>query len=205
MYDGVVLEVSVSSKLPRRAHRLDARLACFAVSLASAVATGCAAAAPPPDTSNQPQQHDRPCTAMACSDQLSVVIHLAPADAAPGRHRFDLTIDGRVVTCSVDVVRAGESVSTTCGAGISVRLGATMRGVEVPSPVPGTVMHGEEPVPGEFQADLDFYGTPQSVRIVHAADGRPAFDRTVTASYATVRPNGPGCEPACQAATVEMR
>ena len=184
----------------------------FMAMLGVAVATsGCATQVTQAETSTgtpapSPQEQEQVvCPGLPCPNSLDIVLHLSPEDAAQGQHRFELIVDGRSHRCSLDVATPGESAEAYCGAGGSIRLGATMRGITVPSPFPGQVMHTEEPVPGEYQATLTIHGTPTEVRILHTVENRVAFDRTIRPTYLTVRPNGARCEPVCQAANVELR
>lgn len=157
-----------------------------------ALVAGCGTppASPPPP--------GRPCTALPCTDGLDLVLRLGPEDAGVGVHRFELTLDERSVQCELAVVTLGQVVDGACGDGIGIHLGARTRTVELPSPVPGAVMIGSEPVPGEYEARIEIFGTPREVHVVHTAPGREPFDRTVTPIYGEQRPNGPGCDPVCQ-------
>jgi hypothetical protein len=119
-----------------------------------ALVAGCGTppASPPPP--------GRPCTAMPCTDGLDLILRLGPEDAGVGVHRFELTLDERSVQCELAVATLGQVVDGACGDGIGIHLGARTRTVELPSPVPGAVMIGSEPVPGEYEARIEICRFP---------------------------------------------
>ena len=172
-------------------------LSLTALSLAAST-SGCGSLDPSPPSGGPV------CTSMACTDGLDVVLRLAAEDADVGTHRFELMVDGRAVQCELVVATRGDVVDGACGDGIAIHLGARTRTVELPSPVPGSVMIGSEPVPGEYEARIEIFGTPREVRVVHTAPGRTPFDRTATPIYGAFRPNGPGCDPVCQHGEISL-
>lgn len=145
------------------------------------------------------------CTAMPCSSQATITARMTPAVAARGTHTFRIEGAEHPITCVVEFAGEQSRVFAECaGGGASLHFGPVMRSVEVPSPVPGTVMVGEVPVEGEFSWSVDVYGTPGELRVVHTFDGREISNRNITLSYHESRPNGPGCEPVCQAAEATL-
>ena len=144
----------------------------------------------------------RICTEMACFDQASITTKLSAAGAPLGTHEFALEIDGAAQTCTVDFEVETETADATCsGEGTSLRLGPAMRGIEMQ--MDGAVGYTEEPIPGEFEWQLSLSGTPKSVHVVHTHAGAPILDQKASFSYAELRPNGEGCEPVCQAASLD--
>jgi hypothetical protein len=188
------------------------RLALAPVLLASSLA--CTATQNPPDANENPdgrrqpkQKPDRACTEMACQDAATIDTKLTAAQASLGKHEFSIEVDGVAQTCTVEFTVATQLAYASCSApGTSLWFGPVMRGVTVPQEVGGqaTVMHAEEPVPGEFQWQLSLFGTPAKAHVVHSHAGNVVLDQTAEfGSYGDHRPNGEGCEPVCKVANVQ--
>ncbi len=140
------------------------------------------------------------CTEKACRSSATVLALLSPAAAALGEHRFAIEVDGAAITCTVQLTSLTAVASGTCTGKAEVRIGPMMRGKE--TKVGEVVEYTEEPVPGQFAWTLTFEGEPSRAHVVHTTSGRTIVDRTASFGYHPFRPNGPGCEPVCQAANV---
>lgn len=149
----------------------------------------------------------RMCTEMACRDTATIDTKLTAAGAALGKHEFAIEVDGVAQTCTVEFTVATQLAYASCSdPSTSLWLGPVMRGVTVPVEVEGTVMHAEEPVPGEFQWQLSLMGTPAKAHVVHSHAGSVLLDQTAEfGSYTDYRPNGEGCEPVCKQANVQWK
>lgn len=176
----------------------------------------CTATQNPPDANQNPDGRKEPkakapraCTEMACQDAATIDTKLTAAGATLGKHEFALEVDGVAQTCSVEFTVATQLAYASCSApGTSLWFGPVMRGVTVPLEVDGktTVMHGEEPVAGEFQWQLSLFGTPAKAHVVHSHAGTVLLDQTAEfGSYSDNRPNGEGCEPVCKVANVQWK
>jgi hypothetical protein len=175
----------------------------------------CTATQNPPDAANADTNPDgrrdgkpnvsRVCTEMACQDAATIDTKLTAAGAALGKHEFALEVDGVAQTCTVEFTVATQLAYASCSEpSTSLWFGPVMRGVEVA--LDGVVMHGEEPVAGEFQWQLSLLGTPAKAHVVHRHAGKVLVDQTAEwTSYADHRPNGEGCEPVCKIANVQWK
>jgi hypothetical protein len=142
---------------------------------------------------------DRPCTELPCSSAAALRATLTPAAATVGEHVFALEVDGIASTCTAQLTSLTALAHGRCTSNAGVHIGPVMRSKEMR--VAGMVGYTEEPVPGQFEWSLTVYGQPQRVRVVHTTGGRTIVDRTASLTYQATRPNGPGCEPVCQAAS----
>jgi hypothetical protein len=184
-----------------RVHAFALGLACLA----------CTATQNPPDAkpdakADKKPPVDRACTEMACRDAATIDTKLTAAGAPLGKHEFALEVDGVAQTCTVEFTVVTELDYTDCSGGASVWFGPVMRGVEAEIEVEGqkSVVHTEEPVPGQFKWQLSLPGTPAKAHVVHSHAGKVLLDQTAEfGSYGDYRPNGEGCEPVCKLASVE--
>lgn len=153
------------------------------------------------EPSAEPGEH-QVCTMLPCLDHVAIVTELSAAQAATGLHRFRIEADGTTVTCTVNHTDATATDFADCDGSASLHLGPRTQMVEVPSPVPGTVMVTAQAVPGVFQWGLELSGQPASVRVVHELNGVVLRDQSATPTYREERPNGRHCEPVCQQASI---
>lgn len=176
---------------------LPARFAHVFLSLA---ALGCTHAGGD-DGSSKKNDRPRACTEMACSDAAVITTKLSAAGAPLGTHSFALEIDGKPQTCTVEFTRETETAHGECSEGASLMFGPAMQGKE--ETMDGVVGYTEEPIPGEFRWQISIFGQPAKVHVVHTSAERTIVDQTASLTYTENRPNGPGCEPVCKAASVE--
>jgi hypothetical protein len=181
------------------------------------VGLACTATQNPPDANadaksggKEPKpQVSRTCTEMACQNAGTIDTKLTAAGAALGKHEFAIEVDGAAQTCTVEFTVATQLAYASCSEpSTSLWFGPVMRGVDVPLEVDGqvSVVHGEEPVPGEFQWQLSLLGTPAKAHVIHSHAGSVLLDQTAEFdSYSDYRPNGEGCEPVCQQANVQWK
>ena len=148
----------------------------------------------------QPTPEPRICTEMACSNQATITSTVTGVEPPLGTHTFELEIDDVKHTCTAELAVATEAVEADCSDGVSLRLGPVMRGVE--HQMDGVVGYTEEPIPGQFQWALTVPQTPKSAHLVHRYADAVALEQTATFEYTEHRPNGDGCEPVCQTASV---
>jgi hypothetical protein len=163
---------------------------------------------PPPNTNAKPDAKPpitRACTEMGCSDAATIDTRLTAAGAPLGKHEFALEVDGVAQTCTVEFTVLTQLAYASCSGPATLWFGPVMRGVETQMEVDGqaTVIHTEEPVPGQFSWQLSLLGTPAKAHVVHSHDGKVLLDRTAEFdNYIDHRPNGEGCEPVCKLASI---
>lgn len=139
---------------------------------------------------------------IGCTDQANITAQLTAEQARAGEHRFSIVADGTTVHCQLTHTNAGEPAYAQCDGAVSLSLGPRMETVEVPSPVPGTVMATSRAVPGAFEWSASITGRPASLQVIHELDGVVLRDQTVAPTYTPTRPNGEGCDPECQVALI---
>jgi hypothetical protein len=130
----------------------------------------------------------RACTAIGCQDGL--VIRVLPAAAWPhGEYRFDIEQDGARVVCT------GTLPLPSCGVPAMV--------CDAPGPM---IVESGCALPPAAHAfgDVMFATTPAQVAVVVTRDGKQVGAGRWRPVYQTIQPNGPGCEPICTNAGVEL-
>jgi len=130
----------------------------------------------------------RACTQIGCQDGL--VLRVLPAAAWPhGQYRFDIEHDGATVVCT------GALPLPPCD----------RRAVICDAPEPTIVESGcaLEPAAQAF-GDVVFSTRPADVAVVVSRDGMIIGSGRWSPVYRTHQPNGPGCEPVCTSATVDL-
>lgn len=149
------------------------------------------------------------CTELACLAGATVTARVAEADAAAGTHTFDIEVDGTKARCAVVVAAGAQSpADAKCEGDLSLSLGPVMDVRSVPA-APGSgpdapVAAMFAPVPGQFEWRLTVPGSRRDLKVTHTFGERTVSARTIPLVYRETRPNGPGCEPACQVAKVDL-
>lgn len=130
----------------------------------------------------------RACTQIGCQDGL--VIRVLPAEAWPhGEYRFDIEQDGARVVCTGTLpLPSCDRRALACDAAEPV---ITESGCAL------------EPAAHAF-GDVMFATTPAEVAVVVTRDGKQVGAGRWRPVYQTIQPNGPGCEPICTNAAVEL-
>jgi hypothetical protein len=128
------------------------------------------------------------CTQIGCQDGL--VVQVRPAEAWPhGEYRYDIEHDGARVVCT------GTLPLPPCA----------RRAMRCDAAQPTIVESGcaLEPTAHAF-GDMMFSTTPAEVAAVVRHDGKTVGSARWRPVYHRSQPNGPGCEPVCTNATVEV-
>jgi hypothetical protein len=160
----------------------------FIGALVSAIACSPKAGTSMDEETSTPTTSGTACTEIGCEDGL--MIRVTPVDSWPhGAYRFAITYDGTTTSCTGSLpLPPCESRALSCD--------------------------GREPLIGESGCALDsaahafgdimFSSTPASVAVEVFLDDRSVGSGRFTPAYQTVQPNGPGCEPVCTSAAVEL-
>ncbi len=130
------------------------------------------------------------CTEIGCSDGLTVVV---PSDAEwpAGDYRFVVDVEGTTTTCSGSLpLPPCETRAITCDREGVVQITES-----------GCALSAEQHAFGELHF---LQGTPSSVRVEIYHQDRAVAQQSFTPTYQTVQPNGPGCGPICEQASVEL-
>ncbi len=122
------------------------------------------------------------CTLIGCVDQFSATVAVDATMVPAGKHILTVTIDGAATSCSFNLPELASPVNDPCSAGFSLS-------------VPG------QPTDGKFTETIGVLGTPSSIKVHQTLDGTVVLDQTISPTYQTNQPNGPGCGPICHQAS----
>lgn len=150
------------------------------------------------------QVFERSCTEIGCGDQASLTLATADRKWPAGAYRFRYTLPDAVITCEVSVpeqLPARTSISARCSSG-SMHLAP--HAVCVESRTADAVTQSCSPADGELIGSVSFDGTPSNVGIQVERHGVVILDKEERFAYASLRPNGPDCEPLCRQASVSV-
>jgi hypothetical protein len=148
---------------------------------------------------------DRSCTEMGCSDGAWVT--LAPEGAlATGAYEMTIVTPEQTHVCDFkipeDLPPRGSITSITCQP--TLDLGLQQKAECTETRTGDSVSQSCTPIPDRYTLTLNLPGTPQSVSIEVLRDGAELLDVTRSLSYVSARPNGPGCEPVCRQANIDL-
>lgn len=146
------------------------------------------------------------CTEIGCGDHLGLTI--APRDRpwSEGRYELSLTLDGQTHVCDFafpNPASASAIVEIACNPAASVHLEPSVLCTEMKRP-DGSRSESCAPLPDRAKLRASFSGTPSQVCITLVHDGAAVLDQQQQIRYRRERPNGPGCEPVCQQAELEL-
>jgi hypothetical protein len=145
------------------------------------------------------------CTEIGCGDQLHVGVANEDGSYTPGTHLLEVTADGVLLSCTFPLppgtAAGGAIASPLCSPGL--QLFAHPLAHCTTSATATTVSQTCTPIEGTIQEQITVNGTPATVRLRQTVDGTVIFDRTITPTYKSSQPNGPGCEPICRQASAE--
>ena len=141
-----------------------------------------------PESTSFDRSSKHVCTEIGCLNGYNVIV--SPASGlAEGTYAFELTLDGRKISCegSIPLKPCGER-SFSCDAD-GVRLGES--GCALPPNQQGI-------------ANLAFDGFPLALTIRVRKDGSELTSKELKPKYTAGQPNGPGCDPICCSAAGEL-
>jgi hypothetical protein len=104
------------------------------------------------------------------------------AVAPAGRHTVTVPIDGAASSCPFQLPPTSNPVNDPCSAGFSFTL-------------------PDQPTDGKYTEAIVVESAATSIEIKQTLDGTVISDQTLSPSYQTIQPNGPGCGPTCHQAT----
>ncbi|MES1172644.1 MAG: hypothetical protein ABUL77_05365 [Bacteroidota bacterium] len=129
------------------------------------------------------------CTLIGCTDQATIGIQ--KENGGPVTVALALDIDGRAVTCPAPALNGFASCDTQ----------VTVASREVQTCVEETTATAKVlrcSGSGRFEQVVTINGTPKVVRITASDAGGVVGERSFQPLYATLRPNGPDCDPVCR-------
>ena len=138
------------------------------------------------------------CTLIGCHDQFSATVTVDSTKVPAGRHTVTVTIDGAATSCSFQLPPTNDPVNDPCSAGFAMTVVPAQSCTTTQS---ATVASQQcQPIDGVFVENISIDGTPRSIEVQQTVGGTVIFDQTVTPTYQTNEPNGPGCGPTCHQA-----
>ncbi len=174
-----------------------------AVALLSVVALGCGALGCDGSAIGSPGGGEQVCTLIGCEDQFSATVTMDVTLVPAGTHTVDVVADGAAMTCTFsfppDPPTGG--IAAQCSSGLTVFV--------EPDMICSTMQLGTatweacQPIAGKFTESIWVAGTPGEVQVQQTVGGTVILDQTVTPTYQTTEPNGPGCGPTCHQAGAE--
>lgn len=149
-----------------------------------------AACSPPPEPPKAAADSAKACSEMGCDDGLAIEL-VRPSPWPAGAYRFTLSIDGKAVRCE------GALPLPPCDSGPSFHCDdASLTIAESGCALPP----GEHAITGLHSTLTE--GSEASLLIEH--EGSIQATAKLTPSFQTLQPNGPGCEPVCQSASLKL-
>jgi hypothetical protein len=150
-------------------------------------ALGCTAKSGAGDEMSTPTSGEA-CTDIGCMDGL--LIQVTPIEAWPhGDYLFSIEHDGTTTTCEGSLpLPACETRAISCD------------GSEPLITESGCAL---DPAAHAF-GDIMFTTTPAAVTVEVSIDGETVGTGSFDPEYQTIQPNGPGCEPICTTAAVDL-
>ena len=127
------------------------------------------------------------CTTIGCRDGTGVRFQTADGTWPAGSYRIEVTADGATGACDVRLpLPACGTPASSCSGTRAWILGES--GCALPT--------DQHAISG-----INFDGTtPTRIDVAVSRDGRQLAAQSFTPTYATLRPNGPDCDPTCRTA-----
>lgn len=169
-------------------------------SLLSMVALGWGALGCDGSSIGSPRDGEMICTDVGCQDQFSASVMMDATQVPAGTHTVNVVADGAATSCTfqfpADPSTGG--LAAQCSSGLTVfvqpaTICTTMQSATVTS-------EQCQPIDGKFIESIWVSGTPSVVRVQQLVNGTVILDQTVSPTYQTNEPNGPGCGPICHQA-----
>jgi hypothetical protein len=152
--------------------------------------------------SSSPSRDAMLCTDIDCEDLFAAQVFVDAGTVPSGTQTLNVVADGVSMSCTfVFPPDLSNNSGGQCSGALSVvvqpaRTCTTGSG-------DGAVTEKCDALSGQFVELILFRGTPQSVQVQQTAGGTIIMDESVTPSYQTNEPNGPGCSPVCEQAAVQ--
>ena len=132
---------------------------------------------------------------MGCESTFTLNLSL-PSHEKPNIG-VDLLIDGTAISCPVLDGRP----SATCAGNVNSTMVEEQACVD--SQQANSVTHSCTGT-GKFHVSIRVPGTPTSVSYTATLNGAVVGQDTLSPAFQTLNPNGPGCDPDCKQATVDI-
>jgi hypothetical protein len=132
------------------------------------------------------------CTEIGCRSGFTIPIVWDNA-LSPAKYKVELTVDGKKGQCEVrwPYKSCTEAAAVSCSGDVAFRLVTACKA-------------NEPPATGMVLGPIELDNTPEKVSLKIWRDKIMTYQRELTPTYKESRPNGPGCEPLCKQASVEV-
>ena len=140
------------------------------------------------------------CTLIGCEDQFSATVTVDATLVPPGTHTVNVVADGAATLCTFTFPPAASNggLAAQCSTGLTVFVQPATVCTTTRS---GTVTSQQcQPIDGKFTESIWVSGTPTVVQVQQLVGGTVILDQTISPTYQTNEPNGPGCGPTCHQA-----
>ena len=137
------------------------------------------------------------CTLVGCEDQFSASVTMDAALVPAGTHTVDVVADGAAMSCTFPFPPpdATGGLAAQCSTGLTVFVEPDLVCTTMQSAM--GAWEACLPIDGKFTESICVSGTPSVVQVQQLVGGTVILDQTVSPSYQTSAPNGPGCGPIC--------
>ena len=141
------------------------------------------------------------CTDIGCNDQFSASVTMDATLVPAGTHTVNVAADGVAMSCSFAFPPADSTgeMAAQCSNGLTVFVEANLVCTTMQSAMGS--WEACVPIDGKFTESIWVSGTPSVVQVQQLVAGTVILDETVSPTYQTNQPNGPGCAPICHQAT----
>jgi hypothetical protein len=141
------------------------------------------------------------CSDVGCEDQFSASVTMDATQIPAGTHTIDVMADGAAMSCTFsfppDPSTGG--IAAQCPSGLTVLVQPATVCTTTQSRTAASQQC--QPIDGKFTESIWVSGTPKMVQVQQLVGGTAILDQTVSPTYQTNEPNGPGCGPICQQAS----
>jgi hypothetical protein len=136
---------------------------------------------------------EKSCTTIGCADGLSLI--LTRADGSEPHFEVSLVIDGKTIVCPAPALGS----SSKCDDGVFVTLTEGQDCRQAATTTSATLTCTGN---GRFQEVVEIRRAPATLAVSLAQGGTTKPLGTLSPTYRTMQPNGPGCEPVCRQAEI---
>jgi hypothetical protein len=147
------------------------------------------------------------CTEIGCGDAATLTLRTADGTLPDGAYTLSLDVEGQTHTCAFAApgdlpTEPGRIATASCDSELRVEVLPEVVCTEHRSG--DAVSQSCTPVPDHWYFATALQGTPAGFTLAVERDGRELLNEQRALNYRDEQPNGPGCEPICRQAGVEL-
>ena len=143
------------------------------------------------------------CTLIGCEDQFSATVTADATLVPSGTHTVNVVADGAAMTCTFPFPPdpSNQGIVAQCSSGLTLFVQPATVCTTVQTDA--SISQQCQPIDGKFIESIWVSGTPSVVQVQQLVGGTVILDQTVSPTYQSNEPNGPGCGPTCRQAGAE--